>query len=250
MSGSNIGRNISARVETLGTSKEPLLKVRYAKGVGDIYKPLDILESKKMESGQTYSHSDTHAFSNTIILTEQTGVSVNNTPIVIYPERTAFYIRLDTHLMFDRSTIILTTNSEEKPNIIRAIGVSIASDLDLLDGVTSDNIAEGYPTFFPEKIKLVLNGRVQNNGLSAVLFEIEIFNGTESIYTDEISIPPAIMIEHHKSFIHYIREEHLTVAHHPGHGSGTFYAKMTATGGDLEQLNSISKFRILLVKDD
>jgi len=80
----------------------------YAKGIGNPNKPIDMRGTFIAKAGQKYS---SHVGYDTLILSKQCGVSIADTPIVLFPERTAFIVSEDTEILFDRDIILIMSAS-------------------------------------------------------------------------------------------------------------------------------------------
>ena len=82
----------------------------YAKGTGDPSRPLHIVGSFQAVHGEEY---DTFTGYDVLCITKQCGVSINKSPMVLFPERTAFIVS-DTgfKVMFDRDLVVLQMNKQ------------------------------------------------------------------------------------------------------------------------------------------
>jgi hypothetical protein len=84
--------------------------VDFAKGIGDITSPISVVGGFEAVAGQEYT---TFTGYDTIAITKQCRVSINKSPMMLFPERTAFYVgTTGFEIMFDRSLIVVTMNKD------------------------------------------------------------------------------------------------------------------------------------------
>ena len=82
----------------------------YAKGTGDPSRPLHIVGSFEAKHGIEYNTFVGH---DVFCITRQCGVSINKSPMVLLPERTAFIVSdTDFKVMFDRDLVVLKMNKQ------------------------------------------------------------------------------------------------------------------------------------------
>ena len=83
----------------------------FAKGTGEPTAPLTMVGSMVIKAGEEITSFMGY---NTVMLTEQCGVSVDDCPLVLFPERTSFRVDSIGKIMFDRQTLICLLKSDNE----------------------------------------------------------------------------------------------------------------------------------------
>jgi len=101
-----MNNDVDLHITPNATVQQPV----FAKGTGDLSSPIHIVGAFEAVAGQEYT---TFTGYDTLGLTKQCRVSINKSPMILLPERTAIYI--DTggfEIMFDRSLTVITMKKD------------------------------------------------------------------------------------------------------------------------------------------